>query len=196
MWAIHNSLKGWTLYGLNEREVQLLVNSLSANELKLISICHLTEKNWEQFNPVKHANFISITGKNKNHFPEPNLSETSDNDAEYFVVRPKKVILPRLHERIEIEIDIEIEGQSQNHRFASKTIDLSEGGIYFKDTIPDWVSGYFIVVISYQSDKYQIMCSLVEDQKIKNRVQVMSEETDVHYLRYKNFLDKLQKLAK
>ncbi len=194
MWAIHNSLKGWTLYGLNEREVQLLLNSLTQNELKLISVCHLTEKQWEKLDSVKHSHFITDTGKNKNHFPEPQIIHQQETEAEYFIVKPKKVLLPRLHERIDIEIGVIIEGHNQ--RFVSKTVDLSEGGIYFKDVIPDWVSGYFIVVVNHLGQSHHIMCSLVEDQKVKNRVQVMSEESDLHYVSYKKFLDFLRTLKK
>ncbi len=192
MWALNNALKGWTLYGLNEREVQLIFNSLSASELRLISVCHLTEKKWIPFDPSTHAIFISDTAKTKNHFPEPvtQLLE-HDADASYFIVKPKKTILPRLHHRIDLEIDASIEGQ--NKKFDSQTVDLSEGGIYFKDVIPDWVSGYFIVTISYKNINYQIMCALVEDQKVKHRVQVMSEENDLHYINYKNLLDQLRK---
>ncbi len=191
MWAIYNSFKGWTLYGLNEREVQLVLNTLSPNELKLISICHLTEKKWELFSSVKHAQFLSTTGQIKNHFPDVQIEASADIESDYFIVKPKKVILPRLYERIEVEIDVMIEGH--NHQFKSKTVDLSEGGIYFKDLIPDWVSGYFIVVVSHAGKNHQIMCALVEDQKIKHRVQVMSEDSDSHFVSYKNFLDQLRR---
>ncbi len=192
MWAIYNSFKGWTLYGLNEREVQLVLNTLSPNELKLISICNLTEKKWELFSSVKHAQFLATTGQAKNHFPDVQIEASADVQSDYFIIKPQKKILPRLHERVEIEIDVMIEGN--NKIFNSKTVDLSEGGIYFKDLIPDWVSGYFIVVISHLNQNHQIMCALVEDQKIKHRVQVMSEESDSHYLGYKKFLDQLRKI--
>jgi hypothetical protein len=190
MWALHNSLKNWTLYGLNEREVQLFLNSMSFNEIKLLSICELNKKLWEPFDVKKYPQFISDTGKNKNHFPEPVINQNQDAEAEYFIVKPKKVILPRLHERIEIEIDVMIEGHNQ--QFKSKTVDLSDGGIYFKSLIPDWVSGYFIVVVSHAGISQQIMCALVEDQKIKHRVQVMSEESDQHFINYKKFLSRLK----
>jgi hypothetical protein len=190
MWAIHNSLKGWTLYDLSEREVQLMLNSISKNELKLLSICDASDFVWQSFDSTKHGRFLSETGKAKNKFPEPISGRDQDDEPEYFVVKPRKIILPRLHERIEIEIDVTIEGHKQ--KFSSKTIDLSEGGIYFKDLIPDWVSGYFIVQVRHLGQSHQIMCALVEDQKIKNRVQVMSEESDQHYVNYKNFLDLLR----
>ena len=108
-------------------------------------------------------------------------------------MHPQKTILPRLYERIERELEVVIEGLNRDQKFHSQTVDLSEGGIYFKDVIPDWVSGYFIVAFIYEHQRCQIMCALVEDQKIKHRVQVMSEENDSHYLVYKNFLDRMRK---
>lgn len=193
MWAIHNALRNWTLYGLSEREVQLIMNTLSTNELKLISLCNSADLIWHPLDSSQHQSFISTEGKDKGEFPEPTPRVEQSSDAEYFVIRPKKVILPRLHERIEIELDVMIEGLSRSQQFKSQTIDLSEGGIHFKDVIPDWVSGYFIVVVSHQEQSHQIMCALVEDQKVKHRVQVMSEENDSHYISYKNFLDRLRK---
>jgi rubrerythrin len=194
MWAIHNALRNWTLYGLSEREVQLIMNTLSANELKLISLCNSRDMIWHPLDSSQNQSFMSAEGKDKRDFPEPIPRVEQILDAQYFVIRPKKVILPRLHDRIEIELDVMIEGLSRSQHFKSQTIDLSEGGIHFKDLITDWVSGYFIVIISHQEQSYQIMCALVEDQKIKHRVQVMSEENDSHYVRYKNFLDELRNL--
>ncbi len=193
MWAIHNALRNWTLYGLSEREVQLIMNTLSTNELKLISLCNATDLMWHPLDSSQHQTFISAEGKDQGQFPEPTPNTEHNSDAEYFVISPKKVILPRLHERIEVELDVTIEGLSRSQQFKSKTIDLSEGGIHFNDVIPDWVSGYFIVIVSHQDQQYQIMCALVEDQKVKHRVQVMSEESDSHYISYKNFLDRLRK---
>ena len=67
-------------------------------------------------------------------------------------------------------------------------MDLSEGGLYFKDTLPDWVAGYFLVGVQSPTTIYQLMCSVVEDQKERRRVQIVSEEQDAHYLAYKEWL--------
>lgn len=193
MWALHNSIKGWTLYGLSEREVHLLIHSMTANELKTLSICEVSEKKWNIFESEKFSKIHLMAGKMRNDFPEPSLGSDQDyqeSQAEYFIVKPKKVKVPRLHDRIDIEIQASIVGHSQ--QFNSVTVNLSEGGIYFKDLIPDWVSGYFIVVVLHQNQNFQIMCSLVEDQKIKNRVQIVSEESDPHFINYKRFLETLR----
>ncbi len=97
-----------------------------------------------------------------------------------------KVVHPRLYNRIEKEIPCVI---SLNDReFESTTIDLSEGGFYFKDAVPDWVAGYFLVNVD---GRFQMMCSLVEDQKRKARVQIVSDENDPQYVAYKDWLTSL-----
>jgi hypothetical protein len=190
MWGLSNSFKGWTLYDLNVREVQLLVNSVPVNEIKFLSICELINKKWHSLDVDNYPQFFSETGKKQGEFPDLVFDSTLDTEADYFIVKPKKIILPRLYDRVEIELDASIDGHNQS--FHSKTIDLSEGGIYFKDLIPDWVSGYFIVSIHFQNLKCQIMCSLVEDQKLRHRVQVVSEESDFHYLAYKKLLNQIR----
>lgn len=198
MWALHNSLKGWTLYSLTDREVQLLVNTMTINEIKLVKVCKENDNKWSGLTRESHPQLFAALPKNPGGFPEPSLeaSESTNSDTDYFVIRPKKSFHPRLHERIEKEFNAVILGQSDN--FETTTIDLSEGGIHFNDLIPSWVSGYFIVRIynvdenSGQKEQYSVMCSLVEDQKEKKRVQVMSEDSDPQFLRYKNWLDKLR----
>lgn len=191
MWAIHNAVKGWTLYNLSLREVQLLINSMSPNETKLAKVSGLNENEWHMITPTAYPDFFSETGRLSTGFVDyKTINEnTGEGDTDFFIIKPKKVHHPRLHNRIEIEVKARIEGQSKS--FESLTVDISEGGIYFKDTIPDWVSGYFIVRVFDGSIFYQVICSLVEDQKVKQRVQIVSEENDVHYLKYKEWLSRL-----
>lgn len=192
MWAMHNSLKGWTLYSLTEREVQLLINTMSSNEVKLVKICKQHGAQWEKLSREQFPELYAPVGKFEDGYPALGLEATDSGsqDADYFVVKAKKVMHPRLHERIEKQFEATILGQTQN--FATTTIDLSEGGIQFNDIIPAWVSGYFIVRVADQDTHYSVMCSLVEDQKEKKRVQVMSEESDPQYMRYKQWLDRLR----
>ncbi len=191
MWALHNSLKGWTLYDLNVREVQLLINSMTINELKLIQICS-SGLSWVKFNPDEFPQFVSETGKKSDYFTLPTLEfKSDDTDTDFFVVKSSKnKLLPRLHSRIEKSFKILILGTKDN--FESLTLDISEGGIQFKDVIPSWVAGYFIVQLIDGLETYSVMCSLVEDQSEKKRVQIMSEEHDINYLKYKGWLEKLR----
>lgn len=191
MWAVHNAVKGWTLYNLSLREVQLLINSMSPNEIKLTKVSALNENEWHMLTHEAYPDFFSETGRLTEGFVDYKTiqEQTLDSDTDFFVIRPKKTHHPRLHDRIEIVVQARIEGQ--NKFFESVTVDVSEGGICFEDTIPDWVSGYFIVRVFDGPTFYQVICSLVEDQKIKKRVQIMSEDSDIHYLKYKEWLSRL-----
>jgi len=191
MWAMHNSLKGWTLYNLSDREVQLVIKTLTKNEIKLIQVCHQSTLNWEALDERQHKGLFVDVGMNIGVFPEPKEALIADDtDTDYFVIRPKKVFLPRLHDRIEKKFPSSIIGQSQN--FDTETADLSVGGIQFKDLLPGWVSGYFLVKIQDGHDVFMLMCSLVEDQSENKRVQIVSEESDVNYVKYKNWLERIR----
>ena len=191
-WALHNPLKGWTLYDLTQEEAQVLVNSLSPNEIRLCRVCDLREKKWESLDPQKYGILFSSKGKIQGLFPAMDqLEKTSSEDLEYFIVKPQKRVVPRLHQRLEVELPVTIENHSQT--FQSKTIDISEGGLCLKDLIPDWVSGYFIAKVFFNSKVCQLMCSLVEDQKIRQRIQIVSEDSDSHFMEFKKMLSQYEK---
>lgn len=186
IWAIHNSLKGWTLHGLNEREMQILVKTMSVNEIKLTQICRQGEANWATLNEQNYPQLFHWKDASPQGFPAIEIKAKDIGDTEYFVVRPKRAIQPRLHQRYEVEVNCII--NSATKQFATTTVDLSEGGLHFKETVPDWVAGYFLVGVQAPTTIYQLMCSMVEDQKERRRVQIVSEEQDAHYLAYKEWL--------
>ena len=191
LWALHNPLKPWTLYNLSEAEVRLLILSLSESELRLTKICKKNDTAWVAIDKNLHSNLF-MTNLNDNYhletqFPVINEKEESFIDRHYFVIKPSKVLHPRLHTRHETAVTCVLVG-SNNKEFTTETIDLSEGGFHFKDVIPGSYAGYFLVIVE---SKYQLMCSLVEDQKEKKRVQIVSEESDYHFLQYKKWLDTL-----
>jgi hypothetical protein len=186
-WALHNALKGWTLYDLSDREVQLIVKSMSINEVKLTQICKAGDPKWSYLAEANHPQFFKKIDFNVAQYPTVESQLTASGvDTEYFVVRPKRVMFPRLHKRYEIEVACFI--FSTTRQFHSTTFDLSEGGLFFKDVIPDWVAGYFIVGVHSPEGIIQLMCSLVEDQKEKKRVQIVSEEFDPQFILYKDWL--------
>lgn len=192
MWALYNSIKGWALYSLSEREVQLILNTLTVNELRLVKVCQKNDKSWQALTRDQFPQLFGPMGQMEQGYPQLHADiATESTDTDYFVVKTKKVLHPRLHTRIEKKIKATILGQNQN--FETMTIDLSEGGIQFMDIIPEWVSGYFIVQLKDQNQStqavYSLMCALVEDQKEKKRVQVMSEESDPQFILYKQWLE-------
>ncbi|MFN3697937.1 MAG: hypothetical protein ACK4VO_10900 [Pseudobdellovibrio sp.] len=188
---MHNSLKGWTLYNLSDREVQLVIKTLTKNETRLIQVCHQSTLNWEPLDEHRHKGLFVEVGQNHGVFPEPKEALIADDtDTDYFVIRPKKVFLPRLHDRIEKKFPAIVLGQSQN--FETETADLSAGGVQFKDLLPKWVSGYFLIKIHDGAETFMLMCSLVEDQIENKRVQIVSEESDLNYVKYKNWLERIR----
>lgn len=190
IWALHNPLKGWTLYNLSEKELILLLKTFSETELRLAKVCDKNENLWKTLDRTLHAAVFpekTPTGINSENagFPEMvSNSDTSVTDTGYFIIKPSRVQHPRLHVRHDINVPCVLIGN--NKQFHTESVDLSEGGLHFKDSIPPWIAGYFLVVVK---SNYQLMCSLVEDQKEKKRVQIVSEESDFHFIQYKNWLD-------
>lgn len=189
MWALHNPLKSWTLYNLSETELRLIIKSLSESELRLVKICNKNDAVWKSPDKNEHSDLFNIQALepyySSDGYPLIEIRNESVIDTEYFIIKPNKVLQPRLHQRYEIAVPCVLLGNNQKE-FATETIDLSEGGLHFKDVIPSWVAGYFLVIVE---SKFQLMCSLVEDQKEKKRVQIVSEESDVHFMEYKNWLN-------
>ena len=187
MWAVHNSIKGWTLYGLSLREVQLLLNTMSPNEIKLTKVSSLKQSDWIFISKDLYPDFFSESGKQNTGYSDFKNGETgADIDTDFFIIKPTKTHHARLHDRIITEVKVILEGQKRS--FESVTVDISEGGIFFKDAIPEWVSGYFMVRVFEGPHAHQVICSLVEDQRVKQRVQIVSEESDAHYVKYKDWL--------
>ncbi|MBC7457752.1 MAG: PilZ domain-containing protein [Bdellovibrionaceae bacterium] len=164
-----------------------MLHTMSTNEIKLTKASSLKQSDWIFISKDIYPDFFADTGKNNTGFSDYKDGQTdSDVDTDFFIIKPKKIHHARLHDRINTEVKVVLEGQ--NKSFESVTVDISEGGIFFKDAIPEWVSGYFIVRVFDGVLAYQVICSLVEDQKVKQRVQIVSEESDSHYVKYKDWL--------
>ncbi len=194
MWAIHNSIKNWTFYNLSEHEVHLIVQTLTSNERRMTFLARQsdihTSSEWIKLEENIFPKFYQAVAQDSASFEiYQNKSLEKSDEADCFVIRPSRKHQLRIHDRKEIPIQVIIEGQGQ--QFKSETIDVSEGGLYLKEIIPDWLSGYFIVKMTMNSLTYQLVCSLVEDQKIRQRIQIVSEENDRHYLDYKKWLNSI-----
>lgn len=190
-WGLHNALKGWTLYDLAVNDVQLLVQVMSANEIRLCKVCTKDSAIWASLTEVEHPQFFNAKKNSSESYPALHQTEKTiagETDTEYFVVRPRKQ-LPRLHKRHDLSIACKVNSTTKS--IDTITVNLSEGGLQFKDTLPEWIAGYFIVALMIPSGSVQLMCSLVEDQKEKKRVQIVSEDTDPQYLIYQNWLTSL-----
>lgn len=193
-WALHNTLKGWTFYDLSIREVQLLVQGMSSNEVRLAKICLKNASQWMALSPKEHSQFFHKESFSSEGYPllasdrGTTTYTGTEIDTDYFVVK-KRIELPRLHTRYDVCIPCIIFSTKKN--FETETVNISEGGLQFKDLLPEWTAGYFIVGVRTSEGLIQLMCSLVEDQKEKRRVQIVSEDSDVQYILYKHWLSTL-----
>lgn len=184
-------MKGWSLYDLTDREAQLLINAMSPNEVRLTQICNDQKRVWELLTKENFPTLFANTGLDRKNYPELNHKGSDpDVDTDYFVIKRQKVFYERTHVRVEVPLKAVIDGHNQ--KFETTTIDLSEGGVYFNDVIPDWVAGYFILRIYNEGQAYQVMCSIVEDQKDKKRVQIVSGESDPQFQHYSHLLMRLK----
>ncbi len=192
LWGIHNALKGWTLYGLTAAEVQLLVQVMSANEIRLCKVCTEGATTWSSLSNQEQPQLFWTKQTSAQNFPALHQTEKTlagEIDTEYFVVRPRKQ-LPRLHKRHDVGVPCTLSSTTKS--IGTTTVNLSEGGLQFTDTLPDWIAGYFIVALSLPIGVVQLMCSIVEDQKEKKRVQVVSEDTDPQFIVYRDWLSQLK----
>ncbi len=191
-WALHNPLKSWTLYNLNEVELSAILLSVSAMELRIIKISKKNESSWVSLDQNTYPAFFKKGSKDQyssnSGYPEVATKTEDVTETGYFVIKPDKIRQTRLHKRHEISVSCTLVG-SNNQEFKTSTVDISEGGLHFKEFIPAWVAGYFLVDVN---EKFKLMCSLVEDQKEKRRVQIVSEDSDFNYTEYKNWLGTLK----
>ncbi|MBS1972490.1 MAG: PilZ domain-containing protein [Bdellovibrionales bacterium] len=167
-WAIHNPLKSWTLAGLSMRECQLLVASMTDAEVK-VSWAH--HENWTEWKPLSEPECHDLFGyKDSAHGELPAVPQiTQEDDHEITQVRmvtvgvQKRELIARKFTRYEAKVPVEIVVGSNT--FSTSTLDMSEGGFCFEDKLPDWVAGYFTVVLNTPEKMFEFTCFLAEDQK-------------------------------
>lgn len=167
-WALHNPLKSWTLAGLSLRECQLLVASMSDAEMK-VSWAH--HENWPEWKPLSEPECHDLfLFKDVDHPSLPALPQiTQEDDHEITQVRMitsvQKIREPIVRKYVRYTAKIPVEIMLSSYSFSTHTLDLSEGGFCFEDKLPDWVAGYFTVVMNTPDKMFEFTCFLAEDQK-------------------------------
>jgi len=167
-WALHNPLKSWTLAGLSLRECQLLVASMTDAEMK-VSWAHF--EGWANWKPLSEPECHDLfLHQDQTHPTLPELPQMlQEDDHEITEVRmitnvqTQKGVMKRKFTRFTARIPVKI--IMGTHNFETHTIDLSAGGFCFEDKLPDWVAGYFTVVLVVPNQNFEFNCFLAEDQK-------------------------------
>lgn len=190
-WALYNPLKSWTLAGLSLPEVQLLVASMSDAEMTVSWAYSTGWGDWKPLgSPDCHELFKFKDRKHAKLPPLPDLKQ--DDDHEITQVRSMSSVgpkvrepIPRKHSRYVANLDVEIMVGSQH--FATVTTDVSEGGFLFADPLPDWVAGYFTVLLKAKNKKFEFTCCLAEDQKkekFRTEISPMTPEKQIRAFRH------------
>ncbi len=194
-WCLHNPLKGWTIKGLSDGEVKALLFSLSNAEKAVTVIWRKDWIEWERLlynEKTAHLMEFEETDVDPPDLPE-NLLRNDDHEVTQVQVRRRSRggINDRKFRRLEIRLPIEV--VAANGTFKSHTVDISEGGIHIVDPLPDWVAGYFPVIISTETGPLEVNCMIVEDQfDEKKRIGIVSlevEEEEPGLIKLKSWLN-------
>lgn len=175
-WSLHNPLKGWTLHRLSLEEAQKLVHTMSLPERKVSWAWITGWSDWRSLGAEGTELLFKEQFEDNELAPTLPANRLEDEITEVHV-EPKKENTIREHLRIKADLSAEVILGSQS--FKTRTTDYSEGGIRFKDALPDWVAGYFTVIVQTTARSFEVTCILVEDQKIqKTRVEIVETEDE------------------
>lgn len=180
-WSLNNPLKGWTLHGLNSREACLLLHTLSLAERRVV---RAWKTGWDEWKSLDAPECQELNAGFDNPDPgAPPLPPEVEED-EITLVHSSHRKVKRFHarpERKQVVVRAEIVQGPQS--FRTRTENVSEGGIKFADVLPEWVAGYFTVILGLQTGPIEVTCMLVEDQKdSKTRVEVIETEDEESHL--------------
>lgn len=192
-WAFYNPSKSWYVANLSVREARLVLKTLSTLELKSLYVTRENEKAWHKLDssfcePIR-------TDLNEFYFDSniyPEIKGLADSETSQTTIvqsqKSPKVFHERKFERVFIQIPIEIHVGAK--QFQSVTEDISEGGIRCKDILPDWVAGYFAIILKPKDHTpIELHCSIVEDQNLERyRIEVVSLQADPKFIQFCNWL--------
>ncbi len=167
-WTLHNPLKSWTLQGLSDEEAQIVVSILTLAESNVVLVWN---KDWSHWLPLRSPEcrllFVPWVPLGPN--PPEMTAEVGLHDPvedETTQVRPvhviRKTMIDRRHERYLVRISCDV--VVGENVFSTHSKDISTGGICFEEALPEWVAGYFTVIIKSENP-LEIVCMMVEDQK-------------------------------
>lgn len=129
------------------------------------------QEGWADWKPLSGPECHGLFSyKDSDHGELPALPQIiQEDDHEITQVRvvnsgiQKREQIVRKFIRYEAKIPAEIVVGA--NAFATNTLDMSEGGFCFEDKLPDWVAGYFTVVLNTPEKMFEFTCFLAEDQK-------------------------------
>jgi len=155
-------------------------------------------KGWSEWRPLggEHGvSFFSYQEKERNALPalpELNISDDRDHDitqvhTDAGITKFKEPVVRKFTRyRVRIPVDILV----GSNVFSTHTADVSEGGFFFEDPLPDWVAGYFTVSLKIRDGQvFEFTCFLAEDQKReKFRTEIAPSTSEKYFESFKDWL--------
>jgi hypothetical protein len=141
---------------------------MTDGEMKVSWAHHKKWMDWKPLSSQECHELFSYQDSDQIVLPAfPQITQVEDHEiTEVRVVsasldlhQPSRRRHPRFMAKIPVEIMVGA------NKFPTHTSDLSEGGFCFEDKLPDWVAGYFTVVLNASGKMFEFTCFLAEDQK-------------------------------
>lgn len=168
---------------------------MSDAETKVSWVYHKGWKEWRPLGGEYGASFFSYQERERNSLPalpDLNISDDRDHDitqvhTDTGIIKYREPVARKFNRyRVRIPADIFV----GSNTFQTHTANISEGGFYFEDPLPDWVAGYFTVTLKVENGKvFEFTCFLAEDQKReKFRTEIAPSTSERHFENFKSWL--------
>lgn len=183
-WSLCCDFHDWVVHDLSLSEARAILETLRDSEKSTLVVWRTGWPNWRNLrdpdcSPLLNTRTVKISA--------PPLPKSEDFDPEITAVRSLKPVNPfasRKHSRFEAKFPVTI--VSGSNEFKTETLDLSEGGLRVRDTLPDWVAGYCSAILEIENGRtLEVMCSLAEDQKQgKSRLEIVASDRAAEFVEW------------
>ena len=181
LWCLFNKASNQLISGLLFDEARAFISNVEAGH---IEEWFAWKEEWPDWKPVTEVDGLSeMIFRVMNVAPPPPPRETGEPsikkvmETDFFPqVKSgfsKSEFILRSQKRFNKRMQVTITGEN-GEIFESFTRDVSVGGLFLEDSLPDWVAGYFKVRVSKPNSKQQIelTCCLIENQALDERYRV------------------------
>jgi hypothetical protein len=181
-WAIHCDYHSWTVQDLSKDQAIAVLDTLKDTQKSSVMVWRTGWAGWRNLRDPECSDLMQPREVKVQAPPVP----TDENfDPEITAVRSVAAQNPFMTRKgVRFDVEYPVVVVSSNQEFKTQSLDLSEGGLRVKDTLPDWVAGYCSVILHVENGrKIELMCSLAEDQKhSKTRFEIVPSEKQSEFL--------------
>jgi hypothetical protein len=181
-WSLNCDFHNWTVHDLSTNEARVILETLRDSEKATVLVW---KPGWAVWKSLRDGECAELLHTRIVKIKAPVIPSVQDFDSEITAVRPVKAETPFVTRKFNrFEVDYPARVVSGTQEFATRILDLSEGGLRIKDPVPDWVAGYSTVIITIEDGRdLELMCSLAEDQRhLKTRLEIVPSENQSEFL--------------